>query len=171
MTRPLIHVTPMSRLDAVLHATGASHLITLLTAGADFEKPAAIDADRHLHLTMNDINEPREGMITPDTLHVQTLLAYAEKWDRQGPLVINCFAGISRSTAAAYVVQCALLPDRDEVELALNLRHRSPSATPNARIVALADDVLLRHGRMRRAIASIGRGADAFEGDPFVLDV
>lgn len=171
MTRPLIHVTPMSRLNAVLQATDAAHLVTLLTAGSGFERPAAIDAGRHLHLTMNDINEPREGMIPPDVSHVKALLDFARRWNRQGPMVINCYAGISRSTAAAYVVQCSFLRDVDEGELAMNLRHRAPSATPNARIIALADDALSRQGRMRRAIASIGRGADAFEGEPFVLDV
>jgi predicted protein tyrosine phosphatase len=33
----------------------------------------------------------------------------------------------------------------------------------------LADDVLGREGRMVKAIGKIGRGADAFEGTPFVL--
>jgi predicted protein tyrosine phosphatase len=84
---------------------------------------------------------------------------------------VHCYAGISRSTAAAFVAVCALVPDRDEEEIAYDLRQRSPSATPNRLIVEIADRMLGRDGRMARAIASIGRGEDAFEGTPFVLDL
>ncbi|WP_275428021.1 hypothetical protein, partial [Enterobacter hormaechei] len=59
--------------------------------------------------------------------------------------------------------------DRDEAEIAADLRAKSPSATPNARLVAIADGLLRRDGRMIDAIARIGRGRDAFEGEPFWL--
>ncbi len=49
------------------------------------------------------------------------------------------------------------------------LREASPSATPNPRLVAVADAMLGRNGRMIEAIGAIGRGADAFEGTPFRL--
>ena len=58
-----------------------------------------------------------------------------------------------------------------EGELAAALRKASPSATPNQRLVALADAKLERDGRMVRAIAEIGRGVDATEGVPFLLDL
>jgi predicted protein tyrosine phosphatase len=51
------------------------------------------------------------------------------------------------------------------------LRRASATATPNARIVALGDRMLGRNGRMVAAIDSIGRGAFAFEGDPFRLEL
>lgn len=38
------------------------------------------------------------------------------------------------------------------------------AATPNPLMVRLADEALGRSGRMARAVAGIGRGADAFEG-------
>ena len=79
------------------------------------------------------------------------------------------FTGISRSTAAAFTALCLYRPSADEEEIAWELREASPSATPNRLIVSLADDVLGRSGRMVRAIEQIGRGADAFEGTPFVL--
>ena len=90
---------------------------------------------------------------------------------RESPLVLHCWAGISRSTAAAYIAACALAPDRDEAALALVLREASPSATPNARFIALADDILGRQGRMVDAIRAIGRGAEAMEGTPFMLQL
>ena len=83
--------------------------------------------------------------------------------------MIHCWAGISRSTAGGYIAACALMPHLDEAFLARELRQRSPSATPNGRLVALADGILGREGRMIAAIKAIGRGRDAFEGAPFVL--
>jgi predicted protein tyrosine phosphatase len=38
-------------------------------------------------------------------------------------------------------------------------------------MVSFADELLGRSGRMSEAVASIGRGADAFEGAPFRWDV
>jgi predicted protein tyrosine phosphatase len=86
-------------------------------------------------------------------------------------MVIHCYAGISRSTASAYAAACAVNPDRDEMEIAQNLRRASRTAMPNSLIVALADDILGREGRMIAAIEAIGPGDLAMEADPFVLDV
>ena len=167
----MIHVSPRSRLEDTLAACRAERLITLLREGSDFVRPEIIEAPNFLLLSMHDIVEERDGMTAPASHHVEALLAFAEAWDRKRPLAINCYAGISRSTAAAYIIACALGPSRDEEELAATLRGLSPSATPNIRLVALADDILGRRGRMTAAIRGIGRGAEAFEGEPFVLDL
>jgi predicted protein tyrosine phosphatase len=60
---------------------------------------------------------------------------------------------------------------RDEEELAQALRWLSPSATPNPRLIGVADNILGRDGRMVAAIKAIGRGADAFEGTPFIMEI
>ena len=86
-------------------------------------------------------------------------------------MVVHCYAGISRSTAAAFASVCALNPRRDEFAVAQALREASPTAYPNPRIVALADDLLGRDGRMTAAVEAIGRGAIAAEGVPFRLDL
>src|SRR5262249_38174958 len=77
------------------------------------------------------------------------------------PLVVHCYAGISRSTAGAYVAACALNPRRDELAIARQLRRASATATPNSRFVALADRMLCREGRMVAAIDAIGPGTMA----------
>jgi len=167
----MIYVTPLSQLENTLAASGAQRLVTLLRADDVFERPATIEAGNHLVLGMHDIVEEMPDMIAPALHHVEQLIDFARQWDRGAPLAINCYAGISRSTAAAYIVAAALNPQRDEAALARQLRRLSPSATPNIRLVRLADDMLGRGGRMTAAIRMIGRGADAFEGMPFVLPV
>jgi predicted protein tyrosine phosphatase len=167
----MIHVTPLSRLAETLERTQARHIVSLLSIGAVFERPAHLRAEDCLHLAMHDIVEEQEGYVAPAREHIESLLAFARGWDRATPLVVHCYAGISRSTAAAYVIAAALDPERDAVELAGELRRLSPSATPNRRIVALADELLRRNGDLVRAISVIGRGADAFEGAPFALQL
>jgi predicted protein tyrosine phosphatase len=167
----MIYVCPLSKVEQTVSNTGAEKLLSLLSAGTDMIRPASIAPENHLHLVMHDIAEVQDGMTMPGETHVRRLLDFARAWDRSRPLVVNCYAGISRSTASAYIIAAALAPSRDEVELAQTLRWLSPSATPNPRLVAVADAILGREGRMVAAIRAIGRGADAFEGVPFELGI
>ncbi len=167
----MIYVCSLARIGEVVERTGAERLLSLLAEGTAITRPAAIAADGHLVLSLHDIAEAQDGLTMPGREHVEALLAFARTWNRAKPLVINCYAGISRSTASAYIIAAALAPERDELELARTLRGLSPSATPNPRLIAIADDMLGRDGRMITAIASIGRGADAYEGAPFALQI
>jgi predicted protein tyrosine phosphatase len=99
------------------------------------------------------------------------VLAFVRKWDRAAPLVIHCYAGISRSTASAFMTVCALNPHRDEIVIAQQIRAASPSAYPNRLIVSLADRALGRQGRMVRALDEIGPGNMTVEGRPFRVEL
>lgn len=166
---PTLHVSSLSKLHDTVASVGATHVVTLINASTLVERPAGIAPERHLFLGLSDIVSPMDGHIVPAEAHVSRFLDFIRDWRRSGPLVIHCWAGISRSTAGAYIAACALAPERDEEVIAAALRAASPSATPNARLVALADAMLGRDGRMIAAIDRIGRGADAFEGTPFEL--
>ena len=168
--RALIHVCPQSRLAGAVAASGARSVVTLLAADRRAGLPLLPGVAR-LMLDVSDIAAPRDGFALAGEVHVAELLRFARAWDRRHPLLIQCYAGVSRSTAAAYAIACALDPGRDEGEIAAALRTASPSATPNPRLVALADAVLGRAGRMVEAIRAIGRGQDCFEGEVFTLDV
>lgn len=162
-------VSSLAELPATVAAHGARDLITLINADTAVERPAGIEAERHLFLAFNDIAELAEGLTAPSDIHLDQLLEFGRRWDRETPLAIHCWAGISRSTAAAYITAIAINPELDEMRLAEELRRRAPSATPNVRLVALADVKLGRGGRMVEAIRSIGRGAEAYSGTPFIL--
>lgn len=168
---PRIHVCPLALIEATVEETGARSMVTLLNSGTRVVRPRRIEPDRHLYIAVADILEETPGHTLPADSHVRELLDFVAGWDRAEPLLIHCFAGVSRSTAAAFISACALAPERDEGEIARALRAASPTATPNARLVALADATLQRAGRMSRAIASIGRGEECFAGAPFALEI
>ena len=166
---PSIHVSSLSRLHETVARVGASHVITLINAKTPVERPPGIPEERHLFIGVSDIVAPMDGHILPGEEHVIRLNQFVDGWDRQKPIVIHCWAGISRSTAAAFITACLLRPDQDEHAIAQRLRFAAPSATPNLRLVSTADALLGRNGRMISAIEAIGRGADAYEGTPFML--
>ena len=126
----MIHVCSRSRLHETVERTGAQHVITVINGGTVFTRPSNVNPTNHLFLGLNDIVEEIEGLVAPGAAHMKELLDFVHVWPREAPLVIHCYAGISRSTAAAYATLCALLPDRDEAELAVRLRQASPTATP-----------------------------------------
>ena len=168
---PRLHVCSLALIAETVAKTGARSLVTLLSPGTEIERPIAIRPERHLYLAVSDIVEPMPGHVLPDAAHLDELMGFVHGWDRAEPMLIHCFAGVSRSTAAAYIAACALSPKRDEFDIARSLRAASPTASPNARLVALADDALGRRGRMSEAIAEIGRGQECSEGEPFALEL
>ncbi|HEX3859972.1 MAG TPA: protein-tyrosine phosphatase family protein [Pseudolabrys sp.] len=167
----MIHVCSLARLNDTVDETGARHVVTLLRLSDRVTLEGRIAPGNHLILSMDDITGPQEGYEAPGQEHVARLIDFVSSWDRATPMVVHCFAGISRSSAAAYVAACALNPNRDEMQIAQNIRRASPTAQPNARIVSLADAVLKRNGRMISAVDSIGPGRAAAEGIPFRLDI
>jgi predicted protein tyrosine phosphatase len=123
---------------------------------------------------VHDISEPQDGFVLPQPEHVEQLIAFVQRWPRETALVVHCYAGVSRSSAAAFVAVCALNPAGDEAAIAAAMRRASPTATPNTRIIAIADQLLARQGRMIRAVEAIGRGDDLEDIDgalPFQLEL
>jgi predicted protein tyrosine phosphatase len=164
---PHITVCSLADLHKTVDRVGASHAITLINGQTPVAPP--VYDDNYLRLDFNDIAVETQGLVAPAKEHVIKLLEFVKGWDRQAPMVIHCFAGISRSTASAYIATLALEPERDAFELAAELRALSPSATPNPRLIAFADALLGRNGDMIAAIEGIGRGADAYQGEPFTI--
>jgi predicted protein tyrosine phosphatase len=167
----MIHVCSLARLHDTVTETGASHIVTLLRMIDRVERPRSIAEANHLILGMDDIAVPIDGYTHPAEEHVVELIGFVQRWDRRAPLVMHCYAGISRSTAGAFIGACALNPGRDEATIARAIRGSSKTAMPNAMLVSHADRVLGRNGRMIRAVEALGPGLPATEGEPFRLDL
>ncbi len=165
----MIIVCGLNAVQTQIDRHGARSVVSLLSPDTTHREFEGIAAERHLRLSFHDIVDEVADLAAPKESDAEKLIAFIAAWDRAHPLLIHCWAGISRSTASAYTALCMLRPEADEMDLALELRTASPSATPNRLIISYTDKLLGRNGRMVRAIEHIGRGENAFEGTPFIL--
>jgi len=149
-------VTPLSQLTDAIALHRPSLVVTLLSPEHMIETPSGFPAERHLKLGVNDIVDPAAGSHPPATDHIERLLAFTRNWDGQAPLLIHCWAGISRSMASAFTVLCDRLGPEREAAIAQAMRRRAPHAAPNKLLVRHADALLGRNGRMIAALDEMG---------------
>lgn len=167
-----IIVCPLSRAPQIAHERNPSHVVSLLDPGSVFPTLHGFGADRHLRVGVHDIEADEAGLDAVCDKRIRTILDFIGAWERDAPILIHCYAGISRSTATAYITACAHNPHLNESEVAHALRAASPTASPNRRFIAIADAELGRGGRMSKAIEAIGRGSNWYEigeAAPFTL--
>jgi predicted protein tyrosine phosphatase len=167
----MIHVCSLAALPDTVKATGASHVLTVMANVNQVQRPESVLPVNHLKVQMDDITEQMDGFLAPNDSHIEQVLDFVRGWDRHAPLVVHCYAGISRSTASAFAAACMLNPSRDERLIARQIRAASPIASPNRLIVTLADKALGREGRMLRALDEMGPGNMMVEGRPFRVDL
>jgi predicted protein tyrosine phosphatase len=167
----MLHVCSLAALPDTVKATGASHVLTVMANVDQVQRPVSILPANHLKVQVDDITEHMDGFLAPSEAHIEKVLNFVRSWDRSAPMVVHCYAGISRSTASAFAAACMLNPHRDEMAIARQIRAASPIAAPNRLIVSLADKALGREGRMLRALDEMGPGSMIVEGRPFQIDL
>ena len=144
---------------AKVHDTAArikpDRVVSLLGPESAFPDIEGYGADRHHRVTIDDIRKPMEGYLTPGEAHVTNLISFLEGWRSETPLLVHCWAGISRSSATAFIAACMNNPDAEEKSIAEAIAKASPTAFPNTLIVEHADKILGRGGRMATAATEI----------------
>lgn len=161
---PRLYVSPLSAVESAIRDITPARLVSLLDPETMIETPAGFAPDRHLRLGVNDIDNYIDFLVPPDEAHVQQLVDFIAEWDLNEPMLVHCWAGISRSTAAAFVTLCLHNPQLEEKQLARFVRRKIVHARPNRLIVEIADDILKRKGRMVDALALMGPAEDTYEG-------
>jgi predicted protein tyrosine phosphatase len=160
---PRLLVTPLSALQDTIALHRPSHLVSLLSPAHMIETPEDFTG-RHLKLGVNDVSDPALGENPPSRAHVEALLEFSRGWDETAPLLIHCWAGISRSMASAFIILCDRLGEGRETQIARAMRRRAAHAAPNSLFVAHADAVLNRGGRMIDALDAMGPARMVEEG-------
>jgi len=150
-------ICSLASMPGVVAQRRPSHLITLLGPDWMIEEVGEVGPGRHLRITVDDIHEPTPGLVAPEAADVERALAFARAWHGDAPMVVHCFAGVSRSSATALAIACQRNPETPELEIALLLRRLAPHAFPNRRITAIADQLLGRRGRLIDAVEAMGR--------------
>ena len=146
-----------------------ARIVSLLSPYDTFPTFEGMGPDLHLTVPIHDIVDDIGDWRAPDLSDAESVIRFVEPWDRAAPMLIHCWAGISRSTASAFITACVHNPKADEEEIARAIRDASSTASPNRRLVAHADALMGRSGRMVRAVDAIGRGDVAMEAQAFSI--
>jgi predicted protein tyrosine phosphatase len=88
----------------------------------------------------------------PDRAQVEKGLDFVMSHIGDGPVIIHCKAGKSRSAAMALGVLSKLYPDKPEKELVAMLLEIRPQAAPNILMVQMLDDMTGRGGKLTQAV-------------------
>jgi predicted protein tyrosine phosphatase len=100
----MIYVCSLLEMPGHVEALGPSHLVSLVAPVEQPPTPAGIVAERHLRVEVHDISQPLDGHILPERQHVARVIDFVRAWPADdGPLLVHCVAGISRSMAAALI--------------------------------------------------------------------
>lgn len=144
--------------ELTLFATrGVTHVVSILDPGHP-DPGAFVTYERHHRtvLRFHDAIAPGPGVVLPTADDVRAVLTFGEQLadDDAGAVhvLVHCHAGISRSAAVMAILLAQHDPGRDEdsiFELLVSLRAK---AWPNSCLIALADDLLSRDGRLNRAL-------------------
>ena len=160
-------VTPYSALSEMLESHQPSHLVSLLSPRQMEALPDGFSGGfggQHLRLELDDVAEEAPGRIVPSASQMQSLITFARGWEARAPMLLHCWAGVSRSMAAAMAILCDRLGVDSEINVARAMRRRAPFARPNVLMVRHADDVLGRGGRLNAALNTMGNALPAAEG-------
>ncbi len=99
-----------------------------------------------LRLEFEDISQVLPGYREPRRHDVEALIHYGRSMKDDAKVLVHCEAGISRSTAAGFILWCLKL-DSERAAMQQVLKVRA-TALPNLLLVQYADAVLKREGRM-----------------------
>ena len=161
---PRLYVSPLSALENAIRDVSPQRIVSLLDPETMIETPAGFEPARHLRGGVNDIDSHIDFLTAPNEAHVQELIDFLGEWDLREPLLVHCWAGISRSTAAAFITLCLHNPELEEMALAAFVREKIAHAKPNKLMVEIADDLMRRRGRMVEAVDAMGPALDTYEG-------
>jgi predicted protein tyrosine phosphatase len=133
---------------------GVSHVLSILDP-ADPEPPVfeRFRQHRRTSLRFHDVVVPVDGHQLPVEADVERILEFGRDLSTSDPLhlLVHCYAGVSRSTAASLILMAQANPGR-EADLFAELIEVRPRAWPNSRMVGFADDMLGCNGRLKAAL-------------------
>ena len=153
MALPSLHVCNLSRARRIKRQ-GWTGVLTLADPGQkDVLRFHRHPCPEHLIIRCEDLDEPMPGFITPTELHAEQIIEFGRR-HLDGTLLIQCNAGISRSTAVALAILADRLGPGLEQTALDQVLLLQPEAVPNLLLVMFADTVLNRDGELTYALAS-----------------
>lgn len=138
-----IFVTSVRDVYSTVCAKDITHVLTLLTRDerSMVKLPSFFDRANYLFLEMDDVIDANTPG-SPKKEQVAHMLNWASKIPDDAKLLVHCFAGVSRSTAAALAIRVQKDGLDKLVESIDWLVNHRPIACPNPVITQYADELL-----------------------------
>ena len=155
MNELIVEVYSREEAGAILSSpTKRADVCFLISIGEPQDRPPAGYA--HIRDKLRLLFADTEDDSGPTEDDIRSLISTARALGgRTGRVIAHCAAGISRSSAAAVIVYAVTLgPGREEEAVARVMRQRE-FASPNQKMIEIADRLLKLDGRLITAVAAV----------------
>lgn len=135
----------------ILSSSARQDILYLVSIGTQDEPPPTgfRSVRRRLRLVFDDALALQSG--APVRADIEALIDFAREIDlSKGQLLVHCYAGVSRSAAAAVIILAASLGPGNEPAIADFLARRYPHCRPNRLMLKLADEALGSEASLER---------------------
>ncbi len=122
-----------SKLDKDFKSFGASHVLSILDPYESVRKPFRLKPQNHKKIHFDDVFDA-SAEFAPEKRHLIEIRNWLRNLPKSSRLVIHCTAGVSRSTAVAYM---ALLDEIDSKSALERVFSIQPEAKPNKLIMEI----------------------------------
>lgn len=165
ITQPVPEIRARSLADARRDLPRLTERDAVVSIGSpETPPPEGLQTDnpRHLRLQFDDVVDPEPRLPgrraqPPGTDHIARLLERSPLLLDCPTVYCHCAAGVSRSTAAAFILRCIRTRPGREAGAMHAVLEDNPFASPNRLMIELADQLLDRDGRMIEAAETVVR--------------
>lgn len=158
LTPPPLRLCVSSRAEAHAAARllGATAMLSALDPKQEIQRPPSVPEGRHLLLQFEDTDDAGRRH-APRKRHVAAALRFADSLGPTDALLVHCQAGISRSTALAYVLLAMAYGPGREAEALAALEAVRPVLLPNLLVVSHGAEILKRPEVLAAAQAFVSK--------------
>lgn len=159
----MIIVCSLKDLESVCDSVKPSHVISVIDPGYAPETP--IGVKYHLKLEFDDIidvdtknqifrlNTKEIPQLPPNSSHSESVIEFTKNWNKEKPIVIHCWCGVSRSMATATYLMCKEQTSNIDKSIRY-IRSIAPHANPNKVLIKLFESSLDLDNQITRAFAN-----------------
>ena len=125
-----------------------THVLSIRSPGdRDIDGFSDFPAGRKCRVTFDDVTHnpdlmEKAGYLPPNRDHAQDILDFAKSIKEPAHVLVHCHAGISRSSAAAYILLCAIRGPGSEEQSMVDVYNAREVAMPNSLLVRCGSDLL-----------------------------
>lgn len=140
-------------------SAGITHLLSILDPGYPVPDPFGQYDDHHrLDLRFHDVLANSHHTEKPTEQIIHDILNFGQAFKpkphakEQTHLMIHCYMGISRSTAAMAILLAQHFPEATGDEIFARIREIRPIAWPNSLMIKMADRIMGKNGIFLEAL-------------------